>query len=847
MRRKYFSASQTLWLSVEISLVLAPAADAQEVLRKSFAVEGGLMAVTIKDRAECQDPLVSISGPSAAFFSGDQKVFKANLAAIGAYVTEVCPNIAAMRIEGTARQQLVYQGRLKRDGDWSLEAAFSPLERTLAELAVIPVDQASLEMIATLLASSEDTLGGRGSEDWKAFAREAGLKVGKIAEADLPSFETRLGQLGDTVDDIDRAEKLLGEYDQKYSLADESSKGLYRLALDNKLTTIRDKAIAEFETSLKSAGSALESRLASIDLAEREAKAKQDKIPQFADIADRFVAAQIDALNAGASSFGQELSTLPQTWETIAALDKLAGEIETKQPRIPVLAEYAAKVAARKVEGIDALRTEALTRVPALGSGVDDVELVIDESDQLARRFAKAGHDDFADEVRLAAADRLDELVIDGYDNFMAELQALGPTQESLETLRSLTLQYQTLGEHIPAFLDYQDAAVTRATEIDKAICQEAQRPLESIDAKPLMVLADNQARSLPEFACDLYRREHRIESFEPIDGGDAYRMQLRLDEEEAVSVRLSQQSAEEGHPATLIGTAFLSDDGEEPISKEDWAALSSDWSRKVPSGIPGADGVTDCDRLAADPNDPKKVAAGVADEVLDPEGAAEACVVALEVDPENVRLLFQLGRALYAAGLIDEARPYLETASQGNYAAAHAYLGDILSLSGTAEELTVTFYEKAIKGGYVAAKERLTIPGEIDFQKSPPEAGQFKLTCFIQSEVFDAFGNFDGSADGEFLVSMNLDNWKAQFSFDSMIEFEGRPLLVRGKAYDLDMNAVYWGLLPENAGGTSENLMAPLKINRRTLELTLRQKVVTSEGLRGRMDTSGECMQDFR
>lgn len=151
----------SIGISVGIGLMPATAADTQEVLRKSFAVEGGLMAVTIKDRDECRDPLVSISGPSAAFFSGDQKVLRANLAAIGAYVTEVCPNIGAMRIEGTARQQLVYQGRLKKDGDWSLEVAFSPLERTLAELAVIPTDQASLEKIAALLTLSEDTLGGR--------------------------------------------------------------------------------------------------------------------------------------------------------------------------------------------------------------------------------------------------------------------------------------------------------------------------------------------------------------------------------------------------------------------------------------------------------------------------------------------------------------------------------------------------------------------------------------------------------------------------------------------------------------------------------------------------------------
>jgi TPR repeat protein len=57
---------------------------------------------------------------------------------------------------------------------------------------------------------------------------------------------------------------------------------------------------------------------------------------------------------------------------------------------------------------------------------------------------------------------------------------------------------------------------------------------------------------------------------------------------------------------------------------------------------------IEDCDRLAADPRDPEHVGAGVAARGMDIAAAVAACEAAVEIAPEERRLQYQLGRALF-------------------------------------------------------------------------------------------------------------------------------------------------------------------------------------------------------
>ncbi|MDJ0938104.1 MAG: hypothetical protein QNI93_22185 [Kiloniellales bacterium] len=89
-----------------------------------------------------------------------------------------------------------------------------------------------------------------------------------------------------------------------------------------------------------------------------------------------------------------------------------------------------------------------------------------------------------------------------------------------------------------------------------------------------------------------------------------------------------------------------------------------------------GADEVTDCDRLAADPWDARRVVEPQALSGANAGVAVAACRSALEARPGLPRLKLQLGRALLFQGFPPKALEPLSQAAESDYAAAEFYLG---------------------------------------------------------------------------------------------------------------------------------------------------------------------------
>ncbi|MEM7730449.1 MAG: hypothetical protein AAF311_14465 [Pseudomonadota bacterium] len=78
---------------------------------------------------------------------------------------------------------------------------------------------------------------------------------------------------------------------------------------------------------------------------------------------------------------------------------------------------------------------------------------------------------------------------------------------------------------------------------------------------------------------------------------------------------------------------------------------------------------VTECDRLATHPNDPEAVLEdGVTREQMDKPAAIAACLAALEADPDNPRLNYQLARAYGYSGLHEEGDAYRMKAVRSGY-----------------------------------------------------------------------------------------------------------------------------------------------------------------------------------
>ncbi|MDX2144821.1 MAG: hypothetical protein SFV19_15810 [Rhodospirillaceae bacterium] len=89
---------------------------------------------------------------------------------------------------------------------------------------------------------------------------------------------------------------------------------------------------------------------------------------------------------------------------------------------------------------------------------------------------------------------------------------------------------------------------------------------------------------------------------------------------------------------------------------------------------------ITECDRLAANPPDPDRIAPGVPREAVDLPRAIAACRAAVAAAPETGRLAYQLGRCLFYAGQRQEAFSCFEQAAVLGYRQAHFILGLVMT-----------------------------------------------------------------------------------------------------------------------------------------------------------------------
>lgn len=147
------------------------------------------------------------------------------------------------------------------------------------------------------------------------------------------------------------------------------------------------------------------------------------------------------------------------------------------------------------------------------------------------------------------------------------------------------------------------------------------------------------------------------------------------------------------------------------------------------------------CDFLAAHPDDPNAIAAGVPDGTIDLGTAVQACEQALNSEPDNPRLQFQLGRAYWEADRDDEAVDMFRRAAVGgDYAAAYAFLGIAYEYgyaTGSPEtELARSLYLVAIERGFQPAEDLLASLAPDQPMNQPPSAAQVDFSGYYQPQI---------------------------------------------------------------------------------------------------------------
>jgi TPR repeat protein len=118
-----------------------------------------------------------------------------------------------------------------------------------------------------------------------------------------------------------------------------------------------------------------------------------------------------------------------------------------------------------------------------------------------------------------------------------------------------------------------------------------------------------------------------------------------------------------------------------------------------------------DCDTLAASPFDPGYSSTGVEFSKLNSSAAVSACRLAVEANPDNPRLEFQLARALIKGKLYGEAVEWNRKAAEQGYANAENNLGRLYDLGhGVLQDYAeaARWYRKAVEHGSAIAERNL-------------------------------------------------------------------------------------------------------------------------------------------
>lgn len=190
------------------------------------------------------------------------------------------------------------------------------------------------------------------------------------------------------------------------------------------------------------------------------------------------------------------------------------------------------------------------------------------------------------------------------------------------------------------------------------------------------------------------------------------------------------------------------------------------------------------CHALAGHPEDPNLIGLGVSDAQMDTDAAISACRAAVENQPDNPTLNFQLGRALQLHGNSGESEEYLSFAAQLADAAAmthYAWLfidqqNDIETL-----EALIEYANGSLEGGYQPAKELLDLLNAQLAELQELLNPAFDPNLFQNTEIITALWERDFSA---------LDNITSNF----YIEDYGVPKTFSEYAMALSkqMNAPY-------------------------------------------------------
>ncbi len=369
---------------------------------------------------------------------------------------------------------------------------------------------------------------------------------------------------------------------------------------------------------------------------------------------------------------------------------------------------------------------EAKAMIEASGTTYQEIDLILETGLALHEEFRSYGFEAEANELLELAKSRIETAIETGLQTYKNQLSAETMTLERVAYYKGEADLFYALAQDYPGFGAYVDTIEEGVERGQLQACAVVANSIESGSNRRSVIVVGGQSFPLKSLVCALYNNGHLLRDVSIDRGGRDGVITLLENNLDEVSFDITSSGEE---------NAF-------------WG-VSDAWDVEMgalvippPSGKPDRSGVTECDLLAGDPNDKTLRSRGVVLEDVsadyDFDRAVEACIAAVEHDPDATRQVYQLARVLDFLGDAESAAHYAQVAAGRKYAPAlHLQAFSILTNRDDDDAFfdAVDLLKVSTSLGYGPSKAELTAlmpPGVELFRERPPPS---------DTEILDAVG----------------------------------------------------------------------------------------------------------
>lgn len=627
-------------------------------------------AVTLSTRAGavCAPEMQLIAtAKTAVYFENALPALAKLLAGSAASLAFECEVLVTVMLKGVVAQTEVFSAKARRSENWKLSSAVNPLEgEGLAALNSLR----SLEDLSNARVKFERYASVPGLPDtfqyliYAESVKKAVSRLLKNSQLEFDGLVEKTLAAGSKTEGMERILRSVAYFRPKLA---ETYRQQFLEARDVQIAEAWNTyltAMAQQEYDVGEAMRVLAKQHRAITPSSKLAATLDAEIANWAEA----------AIADHKAFFGTDL--LDDIYEKGRFAEELAKlKVPGAYPATAAIITREAK--AYQAEAKAALRSMAVAARDLIVASADDVDTVADALDAgfaLSTEFTEAGFEGVGTELLRVASERVEEVLRDGLEPYRAEMALAEMSPDTTAYYAEQLEIFAGLTEAFPGYEPYLEVIETGIEAGRLRYCAQLSGRLQARSVDPDAVIATSAGElNVAQLSCALYVNSHVLTGFVETSA-EGPMLQIETAEEGPLGILLDDFGA------GLGGVAF---EGGDPMDDLAWFELIDRLTIRPPSGKPNARGLTECDAMAGDPLDPGLKIAGVDFEKAgfdyDFDRAIDACLAAVEHDPQAPRQLYQLARVLQFLGEDEDALYYAGAATGLGYPPAMHLLASLL------------------------------------------------------------------------------------------------------------------------------------------------------------------------